>query len=340
MRVCAIRRETHSPRAKPARSDGEEWALSRAFPLLVGALALALLPATAATAAPAEPKPSVKELKRQLDELESRLDRLIADYNAKRVELAKAKEAEKAAKKRLEKAKAEYEAVRRTLRDIAMIRYQTSFGSPIPAPDPDDAALTQNLVAEQAARLQRFAEVREERRRAAAEAKALRERVADQTKAVAGRRTEAEKLIREIKEKMDKLVPVAPGRRPGGWAPELPSGPDNVTPRTRLMRTEILKRFDLRYPVGCYRHDTMGEHPLGRACDFMLSSGGAMPTPEMQRLGDEIAEWAIKNGRKLGVKYVIWKQRIYHMARPGWRLMADRGGITANHYDHVHISMY
>src|SRR5690606_15210404 len=186
MRVCAIRRETHSPRAKPARSDGEECALSRAFPLLVGALALALLPATTATAAPAEPKPSVKELKRQLDELESRLDRLIADYNAKRVELAKAKEAEKAAKKRLEKAKAEKEAVRRTLRYIAMTRYRSSFASPIPAPISDDAALTQSRVAEQAARLQRFAEVREERRRAVAEGKALRERVADQAKAGPG----------------------------------------------------------------------------------------------------------------------------------------------------------
>jgi len=38
------------------------------------------------------------------------------------------------------------------------------------------------------------------------------------------------------------------------------------------------------------------------------------------------------------VKYIIWRQRIWF---PGgsWKAMADRGGVTANHYDHVHISV-
>jgi len=72
----------------------------------------------------------------------------------------------------------------------------------------------------------------------------------------------------------------------------------------------------------------------------MLSSGGTMPSREQLALGDRIAEWAIANANKLGVKYVIYKQRIYNMSFPGWRAMADRGSITQNHWDHVHISMH
>lgn len=70
----------------------------------------------------------------------------------------------------------------------------------------------------------------------------------------------------------------------------------------------------------------------------MMSAGGTMPTAANIRLGDEISAWAIKNKSKLGVKYVIWRQRINHGS--GWRVMSNRGGVTANHYDHPHISMY
>jgi hypothetical protein len=33
---------------------------------------------------------------------------------------------------------------------------------------------------------------------------------------------------------------------------------------------------------------------------------------------------------------VIWRQRIN--SGTGWRAMEDRGSITQNHYDHVHVS--
>ena len=37
--------------------------------------------------------------------------------------------------------------------------------------------------------------------------------------------------------------------------------------------------------------------------------------------------------------YIIYRQRIWdvRMASSGWVPMEDRGSITANHYDHVHI---
>jgi hypothetical protein len=68
------------------------------------------------------------------------------------------------------------------------------------------------------------------------------------------------------------------------------------------------------------------DHPLGRAVDFMVD----------RATGDDLAACALENMDALGVKYVIWEQRINHGS--GWEAMEDRGGATANHFDHVHVS--
>ncbi len=48
------------------------------------------------------------------------------------------------------------------------------------------------------------------------------------------------------------------------------------------------------------------------------------------------------NARQLKIKYVIWDQRIWNIERDreGWRFMASRGSDTANHKDHVHVTLY
>jgi SH3 domain-containing protein len=76
-----------------------------------------------------------------------------------------------------------------------------------------------------------------------------------------------------------------------------------------------------------------GEHSEGRALDIMVARSS---------LGDAIASWVRANYRRLGVSEVIWEQRIWTVQRAseGWRLMADRGSVTANHYDHVHVTVY
>jgi hypothetical protein len=68
------------------------------------------------------------------------------------------------------------------------------------------------------------------------------------------------------------------------------------------------------------------DHPAGLAVDFMVNT----PT------GNELAECVLRNKDALGVKYVIWRQRIN--TGSGWKAMEDRGGVTANHFDHVHVS--
>jgi len=127
------------------------------------------------------------------------------------------------------------------------------------------------------------------------------------------------------------------------FQPQSPTiGGDHITPRMRQVRDEIDRRFGPFVAIGCYRPGSDGEHPLGRACDFMLSSGGVMPTgPNVQR-GYNIAAWAQANASRLGIMYIIYRQRIWdiRMASSGWVPMPDRGSITANHFDHVHISVF
>lgn len=55
-------------------------------------------------------------------------------------------------------------------------------------------------------------------------------------------------------------------------------------------------------------------------------------------LGNAITSYAINNQERYGVRYVIYRQRIWHRLDPFWRPMEDRGDLTQNHYDHVHIS--
>lgn len=85
-----------------------------------------------------------------------------------------------------------------------------------------------------------------------------------------------------------------------------------------------------------YRPGDSGDHGKGLAVDFMV--------PESSALGDQIAEYTAANMASRGVSYIVWKQRFYapfnSIYGPAytWNLMPDRGSITENHYDHVHVS--
>jgi len=126
------------------------------------------------------------------------------------------------------------------------------------------------------------------------------------------------------------------------FRPQSPTIGDSITPRMREVRDEVDRRFGPFSAIGCYRAGSDGEHPLGRACDFMLSTGGVMPAASWIQKGYDIAAWAQANASRLGIMYIIYRQRIWdvRMASSGWVPMENRGSITANHYDHVHISVF
>jgi hypothetical protein len=126
------------------------------------------------------------------------------------------------------------------------------------------------------------------------------------------------------------------------FQPESPVIGDNITPRMRQVRDEVDRRFGPFSSIGCFRAEASGEHPLGRACDFMLSTGGVLPSASNVQRGYDIASWAQANASRLGIMYIIYRQRIWdiRMASAGWQPMEDRGSVTANHFDHVHISVF
>ncbi len=80
------------------------------------------------------------------------------------------------------------------------------------------------------------------------------------------------------------------------------------------------------------------DHGTGHAVDLMIPG---YSTAEGKALGDEIAAYLQEHAEELGVTYVIWSQHIWSVQRSseGWRAMSDRGGVPANHYDHVHVSV-
>ncbi|PZG19694.1 hypothetical protein [Nonomuraea aridisoli] len=148
-----------------------------------------------------------------------------------------------------------------------------------------------------------------------------------------------EKLRQEIKSLQSRRKEIE--RLLAKYGFQQPGGSEGLTQRMVAVRAEIMQNFPMRYGVGCLRPGDPGEHGKGRACDFMMSSGGRMATGNDAATGDALAAWLIKNGPRLGVMYIIWKQRYYDIrSGGGWDPMSDRGGVTANHYDHVHVSVF
>ncbi len=77
-----------------------------------------------------------------------------------------------------------------------------------------------------------------------------------------------------------------------------------------------------------------GDHGTGQALDIMVYSNST--------LGQQIADYVQANASALGVSEILWAQHIWTVQRAseGWRWFPDRGSVTANHYDHVHVSVY
>lgn len=101
---------------------------------------------------------------------------------------------------------------------------------------------------------------------------------------------------------------------------------------TAALHQALCANFPAIGSFGGVRADWDVEHPSGRALDAMTTD---------QATGDAVANWARDNASRFGITEVIWNQRIWTTQRAGegWRTMANRGSATANHQDHVHISV-
>jgi len=108
---------------------------------------------------------------------------------------------------------------------------------------------------------------------------------------------------------------------------------EGLTPDAIRVHRAICAKFpDITSYGGLRSGDSGSEHATGHALDIMVSGSE----------GQEVADWLKVNYKKLGVSQLIWQQHIWTVQRSseGWRAMEDRGSTTANHYDHVHVTVY
>ena len=172
------------------------------------------------------------------------------------------------------------------------------------------------------------------------DAKALQAK-AEQEAKLAAEKAKAEKEEAEAKKaaEVKQTITVADGL-PEVTAAELADPAMNgLTPHTKKMKVALAKKFGIT-SFSLFRagdDDGTGHgHNSGMAVDFMVPVNSAQ--------GDQLAEYLTKHMDELGVYYIIWKQRFYmpqqNIYGPAntWNLMSNRGGVTANHYDHVHVS--
>ena len=143
----------------------------------------------------------------------------------------------------------------------------------------------------------------------------------------------------------DKRVSTDQGAVQGPAAPS-PDGSTSLTfggssGLTQLRETtkQVVYAVRANYPqintMYGYRQDPLPDHPSGRAVDIMMPNGA-----NDVALGDSIAAYLQANANSLNIEYLIWRQRIWINGDSGWTWMADRGGTTANHYDHIHVTVY
>ncbi|MEU2939880.1 coiled-coil domain-containing protein [Nocardiopsis alba] len=319
-------------------ADGARALLSGPFPgrARVIALVTALLAATAlpapATAAPLPPREP-----ESMGSLEERAEALTEEYNGELRDMEQVMEEAERAQSRADATNEAVEEVRAQVRALAVATYTSSGIDPSMSlfvdTEPDEvidravvidylSSSNQDRIDQLDQALSRDQVARENAEERLAEAEADMDELED-------RRMEVRRLIADHPEQ-----PMRP--------------PDNITPRTEQMRDVIIQEFgrgDDVGGVGCYREVggwVVGEHPKGRACDFMVDANGRKPPPEQEQRGWDIAHWAQDNAEDLGIMYIIYRQQIWDIRRgdEGWRAMSDRGNNTENHFDHVHISMF
>lgn len=97
-------------------------------------------------------------------------------------------------------------------------------------------------------------------------------------------------------------------------------------PHVAQVGNHIKAKFGVKNIGGVAGRANASDHPSGLALDFMVDTG----------TGNAIADYLMANQKDFGVTYVIWRQR--YNDGSGWDTMEDRGGATANHMDHVHVS--
>lgn len=109
------------------------------------------------------------------------------------------------------------------------------------------------------------------------------------------------------------------------------ANPENagLQPHAAAFKEEVASIYGID-SFSLYRPGDSQDHGAGLAVDFMVPVGS--------QVGDDIANYSVNSMAENNISYVIWEQQIYGDWNNQWTAMEDRGSVTANHYDHVHVS--
>lgn len=305
--------------------------------LALAAAALVVPTSGVASAAPADDKAEFAKLKK-------RADKLSKDYRGELVSLDEAKKAAQKAGTDADRVSREYEVARSAVSRLAASSYMSGQLDTVPmvtAADSTgavhDAAVVEHLARNNGRKIENLRTLTDQANKAREDAKAKLAAVRKEIDDLEGQRDRVRKLLAKYKPEK----PVQSGKPDGaGGGTKSPIMGNTMTARMRTVMTEIDAKFGPFPAIGCARPGDPQDHGSGTACDFMENAAGQMPSASAQAHGDQVAQYVISNASRLGIKYVIWKQRIYDMrGGGGWKAMEDRGGITQNHFDHVHVSV-
>ena len=307
--------------------------------LLAGALPLGPGGAAAPVRAPGDPE--------ELAKLEKRAAKLAKEYRGELLTLEEAKKAAKRARADAERLTREFEAVRSEVGRIAASTYMTGRLDPatlVSADDPRaavrDAAVLEHMSRNTDLRLRDLQTLAARAAQSQRTAKAKVDKVRAELEDLESQRARVRKLLAKYRPERPSAPSGQAGRPDGVSGTKSTIIGNSMTARMRTVLVEIDSRFGPFPAIGCSRPNDPQDHGSGQACDFMESTGGTMPSASARAHGDAVAQYVIDNASRLGIKYVIWRQRIYDMrGSGGWRQMEDRGSITQNHYDHVHVSV-
>ncbi|WP_150244309.1 coiled-coil domain-containing protein [Nocardiopsis quinghaiensis] len=311
------------------------------------ALAAVLVAPSAAHAAPDDA---------DIDDLNGRAEELEETYEGELLQYNEIKERAEQAKEELEEVDEELEGSRSSVVQIAASQYKSSGLDPTlevlftASPEDlfQDTATMEQLGRQQAGQISELVQLQEERQEVSEEADKELSEAEELIDTLEEERDEVEEAIERYEaeqvpeEPEEPEEPAAPsGGSTGGTVPESLKGWgfDGATPRMAAIRDEIILNVGSPYEVGCARSSS-DDHGTGQACDFMVSVIGTHPSAQNRATGNAMAQYAIDNVDRLGVKYVIWEQRIWHSTNRQWVAMNNRGSVTENHYDHVHVSSY
>jgi murein DD-endopeptidase MepM/ murein hydrolase activator NlpD len=125
---------------------------------------------------------------------------------------------------------------------------------------------------------------------------------------------------------------------PTGKAAESGLKPDAL----RVLRCTARSWPAIRAFGGVGGRSNVSDHPAGNAVDIMIPE---YSSPAGVAQGDEVARWLLASRKQLGVKYVIWNERIWSVARQaeGWRNYCTSmpcDNDSNSHRNHVHVSTY